>query len=413
MFKNFFCLLLGVCFLTSCNNNDDNEFPVKPDKDSITILSYLIANNNLDSDLLANIGAMYDGLAGVGQPVELFVYWDGKTMLGSKKSSHVILKYSTDGKGNINGRPALDDSATLNDVLDVAEIVKSYTDQNSTEKNVFTKVLNDMVMLSSTDKFGLVIGSHGSSWLNTIKTGRALGYDGSVDNSILLTDMVNAITSIGKTFEFILFDACYMGTVEVCPTFRNVADYQIASVMEVPAYGFPYDTCMKYLYQGTVEGYKLVCQKFVDYYKTCYNSGASSWGTVALVDSKEMENLTNVLKQEIVAHKDLLADYRTGNLQEYGKDAGPFIAYDVEHFVRDLNQGNPIESFEKQLKKTILYKGCLENAKPTSYKVDASNFCGLGIYIPVSSRPKWNEYFKTLDWYTVSGWNEVAFDWNF
>ena len=85
----------------------------------------------------------------------------------------------------------------------------------------------------------------------------------------------------------------------------------------------------------------------------------------------------------------------------------------MEHFVRDLNQGNPIESFEKQLKKTILYKGCLENAKPTSYKVDASNFCGLGIYIPVSSRPKWNEYFKTLDWYTVSGWNEVAFDWNF
>jgi hypothetical protein len=37
----------------------------------------------------------------------------------------------------------------------------------------------------------------------------------------------------------------------------------------------------------------------------------------------------------------------------------------------------------------------------------------LGIYIPVSARPKWNTYFKTLDWFTASGWNEVTFSWEF
>ena len=54
--KKFF---LGICslffLLTSCLNNDDPK-PNNPDK--LTIFAYLVANNNLDDDLLANIGAM-------------------------------------------------------------------------------------------------------------------------------------------------------------------------------------------------------------------------------------------------------------------------------------------------------------------------------------------------------------------
>jgi len=37
----------------------------------------------------------------------------------------------------------------------------------------------------------------------------------------------------------------------------------------------------------------------------------------------------------------------------------------------------------------------------------------LGIYVPVEARPKWNTYFKTLDWYTAAGWSEVDFSWDF
>ena len=67
------------------------------------------------------------------------------------------------------------------------------------------------------------------------------------------------------------------------------------------------------------------------------------------------------------------------------------------------------------MEKAIVYKGCLEEARYPyyDYSVNADNFCGMGIYIPVEKRPKWNEYFKTLDWYTASGWSEVTFSWNF
>ena len=278
-------------------------------------------------------------------------------------------------------------------------------------------VLKDMVALSSTEKLGLIFGSHGSSWLNTIFTSRSFGQDGSgSDNTILLTEMAEAISSVNKKFEFILWDACYMGSVEVCHEFKDVSKYQIVSAMEVPAYGFPYSTFMNYLYQCTVDAYKLVCQEYIDYYKYILeNESGSAWGTVALIDNKEVGTLTQEIKNEITLHKADLSDYNPSALQEYGRSGGPYISYDLGHFIQDLNDGTIPSSFEDQMEKTVLYKGCLEKARVSyeNYSVDAENYSGLGIYIPTSKRPKWNQYFKTIDWFIVSGWNEVTFSWDF
>jgi hypothetical protein len=308
----------------------------------------------------------------------------------------------------------LETTSSWKEVFDEAVILKEYPDQLSTDKEVMATVLQDMAKFSPTQNLGLIVGSHGSSWYNTIYT-RALGYDGSPSNSINLPDMVEAMETLEKPFEFILFDACYMGTMEVAYEFRHVADYQISSVMEVPAYGFPYDYFLGDLFKGTVEGYKDVCQSFLDYYKSVYDEGKTAWGTIALIDSKEVEGMTQAVREQIVAHKDTLASYVPKRIQEYGRQAGQGIAHDLEHFVRDLNGGETPQAFAEQLEKTVLYKGCLEEARytPYNYDVDATNYCGLGIYIPQSNKSKWNPYFKTLDWYEASGWNEVTFSWGF
>lgn len=416
MVKKAWWLLSVLLFLSSCNPSDEEPTPI-PDKDSVTILAYLIANNDLNDALLFNVAIMYDGLKDMDKPATLLVYWDGKSSMGKNNSTHLILKYETDGKGKINGKPALGIDATTREILDVAEVLKEYPSQVSTDKNVFQGVLSDMVSFSPTDKLGLIIGSHGSAWLNTISTsGRALGYDGNTSNSIELTDMVEAIETVGNKFEFLLFDACFMGTAEVCYECRDLADYIIASVMEVPGYGFPYDYFLSDLYNGTITGYKKVCQSFVDYYKSEYEKGKDGcWGTIALVDCSEVTNLITLVREEIVTHKDALSDYDAGKLQEYGRDGGKYIAYDLQHFIKDLNGGEIPWAFENQMNKTVLYKGCLEEARYYSYNydVDVDNYCGLGLYIPLPTRSKWNTYFKTLEWYTASGWNEVSFSWKF
>jgi hypothetical protein len=218
----------------------------------------------------------------------------------------------------------------------------------------------------------------------------------------------------GKKFDFLLFDACFMGTAEVCYDFRDVTDYQIVSVMEVPAYGFPYESSLDYLYEGTVDGYKKICQAYIDFYQERYENGDYAWGTIALVDSKEMEGLADATRAEIVEHKDVLGnDFDESDIQEYGKQGGRGIAYDLGQLMAVLNNGTMPNAFADQLNKTVLYKSCLEIANPSSYKVDAANYCGLGVYIPIRYNDNWNDFFKTISWYTVAGWNEVTFSWDF
>ena len=73
--KKFF---VGICALfllfVSCGKNEDTPQPKPVPSSELTILAYLVANNNLDSDLLSNIGAMYDGLAKRNQQATLLVY---------------------------------------------------------------------------------------------------------------------------------------------------------------------------------------------------------------------------------------------------------------------------------------------------------------------------------------------------
>ena len=77
MVKKALWLLSVLLFLSSCNPSDEEPTPI-PDKDSVTVLSYLIANNDLDDELLFNIEIMYDGLKSMDKPATLLVYWDGK-----------------------------------------------------------------------------------------------------------------------------------------------------------------------------------------------------------------------------------------------------------------------------------------------------------------------------------------------
>jgi hypothetical protein len=412
--KKLFLLLTFVSLFTACKD-DDGPSGGKKENAPITVMGYFIADaSGIEDDIFRNIAAMYDGLALMKKPATLLVYWDGSGDYGQWEDP-VILRYTTDGKGNVNGQKQLPEDATANEVVDLAEVVKQYPSQLSVDKSVMTQVLKDMIAVSPTERVGLVAASHGSAWTNSIFMSRSFGQDGKgTDNTMLVSDMADAMKATGKKFDFLLFDACFMGTAEVCYDFRDVTDYQIVSVMEVPAYGFPYESSLDYLYEGTVDGYKKICQAYTDFYKQRYENGNQAWGTIALVDSKEMEGLADATRAEIVEHKDVLGnDFDESDIQEYGKQGGRGIAYDLGQLMAVLNNGTMPNAFADQLNKTVLYKSCLEIANPSSYKVDAANYCGLGVYIPIRYNDNWNDFFKTISWYTVAGWNEVTFSWDF
>ena len=128
-----------------------------------------------------------------------------------------------------------------------------------------------------------------------------------------------------------------------------------------------------------------------------------------------MEGLASAIKEQIAAHKDVIADYNPiGKLQHYGLNTSAtgfkYVSFDMGQFISVLNDGILPESFSAQLDKTILHKTCLENT--TYYRIEAEKFCGLGMYIPLETRPNWNVYYETIDWYDAAGWDQVDFNWN-
>ena len=412
MKKLFFWLTLSLVMF-ACNNEDDPQPAVVTSSD-MTVMAYMVADaSGIEDDIWMNIAAMYDGLATMTKSATLLVYWDGSGSYG-EWSHPVVLRFTTDGRGNINGQKQLDIDATVDEVVALAEVVKEYPSQLSTDKSVMTQVLKDMIGLSPTTRVGLIAASHGSAWTNSIYMSRSFGQDGKgTDNTMQIKDMADAMKATGKKFDFLMFDACFMATAEVCYELRDVATYQIASVMEVPAYGFPYENSLGGLYEGTVEGYQKICDAFVSFYQQRLDSGYYAWGTVSVIDSREMQALADVTKAEIVEHKDALSNFEVGDMQEYGKEGGADIAYDFGQLMARLNGGTMPAAFATQLNKAVVYKACLDRASPSYYKVDPANYCGMGIYIPVQYRKNWNSFFKTISWYTAAGWNEVEFAWNF
>ena len=412
--KKLISLLFFAFFFLSCS--DDNEPKVEPNVEEapITVLAYLVAENNLDDELRTNIRTMFSGLSGLDKSATLLIYWDGKTSIAGNDMP-VILRYEYDGKGKINGQSINNQENQNVNVFTLAEIVKEYPDQISTNKEVMSQVLKDMVSLSPTARVGLVAGSHATSWIGTSSRSRAFGDDSG--NSINISDMAEAMGNTNRTFDFLLFDACLMGSVEVCYDFRNVTNYQIVSVLEIPADGFPYDAMIGNLYEGTVDGYKKACQAYIDYYGYRVNDGVSnSWGTISLIDSHKLSALSQAIESQLMTHKDQLRNFDVSVLQEYGKRwEFKYISVDTRHFVKVLNGGNVPSEFDSALNDVVVYTDCLDKASSnaSNYVVDKNNYCGLGIYVPVKGQYEWNAFFQTIDWYTAAGWDEITFDWFF
>lgn len=413
MVRKLLLFLVSVLLWTSCNNDDDKDVPAV-EAAQISVLAYLVAENNLDDELKVNIQAMFDGLSRLEKTATLLIYWDGRTGIAGNVFP-VIMRYETDGKGNINGTAIKDKEYSMEEILTLAEIVKEYPDQVSTNKEVMAQVLTDMTTLSPTNRVGLVAGSHATSWIKSQSRGRAFGDDSG--NSINISEMAEAMSRTGRTFDFLLFDACLMGSAEVCYDFRDVTNYQIVSVLEIPADGFPYDLMIGNLFEGTRDGYKQACHKYIEYYGIRAEQGISnSWGTISLIDSHKMEVLSQALKNQLASHPEQLANFDVSVLQEYGKRYEfKYISVDTRQFVKELNGGTVPQEFMAALDEAVVYTDCLNiaSSNASNYVVDKNNYCGLGIYVPVKGKYEWNNFFKGIDWFSAAGWNNVSFDWYF
>lgn len=214
------------------------------------------------------------------------------------------------------------------------------------------------------------------------------------ETQIETTDLADAMADAGLHTEYILFDACYMSSVEVAYELKDVTHYLIASPTEVISYGFPYITMGKHLL-GT-PNYKGIADSFISFYSSYY----LPYGTVAVTDCTQLDALAAIAQQINAAAEEptnaasakqiKAAAEGKLNTAASGKNApngvqimdgySPTLFYDLGHLMSLKNAGTVLTAaFADQLDKTVPYKGHT-NQYFTALKdapVDIKHYSGL------------------------------------
>lgn len=422
--KKWFYILL-VIVLAACSNEIPEQQPAK--RSGRTVLAYLISNNkagSLDTYLRDNVIDMYTALGNMKESCTLLVFYrpyTGDTPL----SNPTLMSFYTDGRGNVNNQPVLSgDNLTFEAVCQIAQ-KKEYTmnSQIATDPAVMEEVFTDMQAVAPSDSYGLILGSHASGWMkgNSVQS-KAFGDDDGYN--IDIPDLAGVLkNSFSEKLDFVLFDACMMGTAEVGYELRETTSYCIASVMETPVYGFPYDQILPYLYSENVD-YSAVCHEFIS-----FNKIKDAWGTCAVMDCSQMENLASAVKEKLSEWEDALSSVSMQNVQQYGVNSYKYFSYDVLDFFRELGRksgivkttdlNEAIASVQSALNQAVIAKDCLSGVDYDfdGLVIDGTRFCGIGMYIPKEvndyvpdniSWNNWNSYYEqSISWYHAAGWADL------
>lgn len=273
----------------------------------------------------------------------------------------------------------------------LTDTLRRYSDRPFTSRQWLTSLFSEVMTLAPASRYGMVVGCHGLAWVpiqgqrnarkrlgsqekkdeeDTLYKEERLDKEGEPNDlmhfevqgpvttrfiggtypetQIETTDLADAMADAGFHTEYILFDACYMSSVEVAYELKDVTHYLIASPTEVLSYGFPYITMGKHLL-GT-PNYKGIVDSFISFYSS-YNL---PYGTVAVTDCTQLDALAAIAQQINAAAAEQLVPNGVQIMDGYS----PTLFYDLGHLMSLKDAGTVLTAaFAEQLDKTVPYKG--------------------------------------------------------
>lgn len=381
-------LLLFVSFcMVAC---EKEEVPAPSSHTELTVFMYLPWSTNLASNFYQNIA---DFKSIVGQNIlkeeRVIVY-----MCTSPTEATLTELFIENGTGT---------QKTLK--------TYKYTNPEYTTAEGITSILDDVQYYSPTIRYSMIIGCHGFGWIpksgglsrsnsqnkmhweyENVPMTRYFG-GLSFEYQTDITTLAKAISNAGLKMEYIMFDDCYMSTVEVAYELKEVTNYLIASTSEIMVYGMPYDKIGQYLI-GNVD-YKSICDEFYNFYST-YETPC---GTIGVTNCSEIDNLAAIMKninQQYTFNMSL-----TGSLQRLD-GYSPVIFFDYGDYVSKLcPDAELLRQFREQLDRTVPFKSNTEYYYSMNRgKTKINTYSGITI-----SDPSTNSYAsrkKETGWYKAT-----------
>ncbi|MBR1872434.1 MAG: hypothetical protein IJ795_04430 [Bacteroidales bacterium] len=203
--------------------------------------------------------------------------------------------------------------------------------------------------------------------------------------------------AIPMHLDYLLFDACLMGCVEVAYSLRGVADKVGFSQTEVMSEGFDYDTIVERLLHSEVPNPELVCSDYIAMYETF--TGASASATISIVDTRRMDDLARVCKSLFDKYREEIASLDWKTVQCFGGSKHWF--FDLRDILDKAGMDEEDAALlDGALENCMLYKGTTgqyySDTDKKVHKVDA--FCGFSMYLPCAGSGVLDAFYSQLDW---------------
>jgi hypothetical protein len=256
------------------------------------------------------------------------------------------------------------------------------------------------------DSWGLAFGSHGKGWVpkvfaNTVSRSNGDGqpYESSYDELWTIPDnpltryllfddseMIDNSEFVDAldewSWDFVLFDDCFMASVEAMYEMRHLADYFIASPTEIMINGFPYDGVVSTLFadwnDDLERGLVGVADNFVETYRAGKIRPKLS-ATVAVIRTSELDALALAVKELRAGGFRYDLNPETEQLQCYEAFRYGSVFYDLNHYMESgvLNR-SLLTAFRNQLDRTVVFADHTETFF-SNYPIQ-----GIGTDIPVT-----------------------------
>lgn len=289
-------------------------------------------------------------------------------------------------------------------------------------KEVYAQIFSDF----PAESYGLVLWSHGEGWLpyDSANT-RWFGQDKS--NYMNISDLYEAMTVLPH-LDFLLFDACFMQSIEVAYELRNCTDYILGSPTEIPGPGAPYDKVVPAFFSNTDDAETLVKNIASAYYtpyaeiytdtKPTENDPWTGGVSIGILKCGELERLADATRHLLTTpgyvtsvssiKTDDFLYYDRGGRRNYYFDFGNLMSAIAPESAEYMEWKQAFDAAMVYFQTTAKNYSMSEYQYSPSYGLfSMEGACGVSTYIPGKSK-KLDAYYRSYQWSEDAGWAELT-----
>ncbi len=266
--------------------------------------------------------------------------------------------------------------------------------------------LSKAAELFPSKSYGLILSSHATGWMPSFYFSNPERYDAprirSVTQEVYIDngrresmeiDIPDFAAAVPMHFDYMIFDACLMGGVEVAWELRNVTGRIGFCQTETLAEGFDYRNITERLLNSTPADPEQACRDFFESYDS--RSGNYRSATVSYVDCGSMDELAQICRTLFGKYREKLTIMDGDNVQGYFYDASKHWHYDLYDIIEKAGaDAGELAELKAALEKCVLYKA----ATPYFFNLQIKSHCGLSMYLPSMGGKYLDEFYKTLEW---------------